>query len=91
MYRADYLKGIENARGIFKTDWGIRYDASVNDTIIATLFTVSPEYYFYYDRLKNYQPGDVSFSEPYPMYTNINGGFGIFVGFNKQELRVLLK
>lgn len=84
------LDDAENSGGVLKRALGVYYDESKNDTVAATLAVITPEYYFYFERLKNYQPDD-PFTEPYPMYTNINGGFGIFAGFNKQKVRVLPK
>lgn len=46
------------------------------------LLHVSKEYYQYHQALYNNNGGSDPFSEPTLMFTNINGGFGIFAGWN---------
>lgn len=89
MYRIyEQVADTRNPGGILKSNLNFPYDPATNDTIFATLSTVSPEYYDYYQRLEKVQNSGGPFSEPIAMYTNINGGFGIFAGFNRYTVRV---
>lgn len=45
------------------------------------LLTTDRNYYEYYHSLSNYS-SDNPFSEPTMIYSNINGGFGVFAGYN---------
>jgi len=53
------------------------------------LLHVSKEYYDYGIKLEQAQINGNPFAEPVPMYSNVNGGFGIFAGFNSCRLKVL--
>jgi hypothetical protein len=84
-----YIKDEENPGGILKRDLNIQYNATSNDTILASIYTLSPELYNYYDRINKISHSGGPFSEPTPMYTNIEGGFGIFGGYNGYTVKVL--
>jgi hypothetical protein len=88
-YRADNIKDNESDNGILRRDWPFEYDASANDSIMAVVYTVTPELYTYYDRIVKASNSGDPFSEPAPMYTNVEGGFGIFGGYNAYKISVL--
>jgi len=50
------------------------------------LLNIDEEYYKYYRSLENFSYGD-PFSEPSPLYTNINGGLGVFAAYQKIHVR----
>ncbi len=87
-YRTDYIKDSENPGDILKRDWPIQYDMTSNDTVIVSLHTLSSELYNYYYFLRKSSASDGPFSEASPMYTNIDGGFGVFGGFNTYQVRL---
>jgi hypothetical protein len=55
------------------------------------LLHATKEYYLFHKILKNANDTqDDPFAEPVQMYTNINGGYGVFAGFNQYKLPVSL-
>jgi hypothetical protein len=88
-YQSDIITDAENPGGILKRNWQYGYLNSANDTLNACLYTISPELYTYYDRVKKTNDANGPFSEPVAMFTNVEGGFGIFGGFNGYKIRVL--
>ncbi|MEM6963707.1 MAG: DUF4249 domain-containing protein [Bacteroidota bacterium] len=58
------------------------------DRIIIQLRTVSEEYYQYYTSVYRQQSqGNVPFTDPVDIFSNIEGGHGVFAGFSKDEVR----
>ena len=55
------------------------------------LFNTEKSYYQYHKSLLNYTDSDNPFSEPTPMYSNINGGFGVFSSYTIDSLLLRLK
>lgn len=53
------------------------------------LIHATKEYYLFHSKL-NAMGFNNPFSEPVQMYSNINGGYGIFAGFNQYKLQVFL-
>lgn len=89
MYRIyEQVADTRNPGGMLKSNLNFPYDPAMNDTVFATLSNISVEYYNYYQRLEKVQNSGGPFSEPIAMYTNINGGFGVFAGFNTYTVRV---
>jgi hypothetical protein len=88
-YKWAILTDEGNPGGILKKDLDVQYYAMLNDTIYAGLYTFSPELYKYYDRINAVYNSGGPFSEPIPMYTNIEGGFGVFGSFNKYIIKAL--
>jgi hypothetical protein len=84
-----YVKDEENPGGLLKRDLIIQYNASSNDIILASVYTLSPELYNYYERITKINNSGGPFSEPTPMYSNVAGGFGIFGGCNRYRIQVL--
>jgi hypothetical protein len=88
-HKSDLLTDEDNPGGILKRDLSFQYNASSTDSIIAVVYTLSSELYNYYDHLNKVNGANGPFSEPSPMYTNLEGGFGVFGGFNRYKIRVL--
>lgn len=88
--RFEAVKDDENQGGILKRTVYYPYYINKKDTVYTALSVITPELYIYYDRLKRLPNldgigTDDLFSEPFPMYSNIQGGLGIFSGFNRYE------
>ncbi len=84
----NYFTDSGNQGGVFNVTDFFKYRTGKNDTVFASLSTVTKEYKDYYEKLgKAIGIGD-SFTEPVEMYTNINNGLGIFAGLNKYRLQV---
>jgi hypothetical protein len=68
--------------------------ASINSTMNASgelqLIHASKEYYLYHSKLFDAAYSSGPFSEPVQMYTNINGGYGVFAGYNPYIVQVTL-
>ncbi len=62
-------------------------DDEVSKTVFLLLLTTDEHYYNYHKALENYFP-DNPFAEPILMYSNIEGGLGVFAGFSRYEVRV---
>ncbi len=54
------------------------------------LIHATKEYYLFHLKLADAAGSGNPFSEPVQMYSNINGGYGIFAGFNQYKLQVSL-
>lgn len=54
------------------------------------LIHATKEYYLFHTKLADAAGSGNPFSEPVQMYSNINGGYGIFAGFNQYKLQVSL-
>jgi hypothetical protein len=73
---------------IFNTNADFVYNIKKNDTAFVSLSSVSKEYFDYFKRLEIASTYDPPFSEPAQMYTNINGGYGVFAGLNLYRIRI---
>lgn len=58
-------------------------DPNAQDSGELCLVHASKEYYLYHTKIRDAVDSNGPFSEPVIMYTNINGGFGVFAGFNQ--------
>lgn len=56
--------------------------------LVTYLVRCSYEYYTYHVALSNYNEGGDPFSEPTLMYSNVNGGYGIFAGACYMQKRI---
>ena len=54
------------------------------------LIHASKEYYLYHKKLTEASFSGGPFSEPVQMYSNINGGYGVFAGYNPYKIYVSL-
>ena len=94
IYRFEYIDDIK-AGG----DNRIRLDswiipAIINyDSAFITVYLMNTErsYYLYHTTLRNFDYGDNPFSEARPVYSNIEGGLGIFTSYTMDTLRFRLK
>jgi hypothetical protein len=57
------------------------------DTLYLLLLSTDEHYYHYHRDLENYSP-DNPFAEPVHIYSNIQGGLGVFAGFSRYELHL---
>ncbi len=58
--------------------------------VTLVLLQTDENYYKYHVDLEYYYPDDF-FSEPIHIYSNVKGGRGVFAGYNKTELKVLVE
>lgn len=65
-------------------------DNTMNASGELQLIKASKEYYLYHSTLLNAAFSGGPFSEPVQMYTNINGGYGVFAGYNPYIVPVSL-
>lgn len=59
--------------------------------IIANVFETDESYFKYHKSLQTYSGTDQPFTEYSPIYTNVNGGYGIFASYVKYEKTLKLK
>jgi hypothetical protein len=55
------------------------------------LLNTDKSYYDYHRSLGNYDSGDDPFTEPSPVFSNVNGGLGIFAAYTVDSLIFRLK
>jgi hypothetical protein len=55
------------------------------------LLNTEKSYYQYHKSLHNYNDSEIPFSEPTLLYTNIEGGLGIFTSYTKKVVSMRLK
>ena len=55
------------------------------------LLNTDKPYYDYHRSILNYNSGETPFTEPSPIYSNINGGLGIFAAYTYDSIIVRLK
>jgi hypothetical protein len=69
------------------------YSFSQNDSSFLSIFILNTNkaYYDYHVSLQKYSGGDDPFTEVSPVYTNINGGLGIFAAYTIDSLRFRMK
>ncbi len=70
---------------IYNDSFGPDGGQDVHGQISILLLTTDEHYYRYHRALENYYPDDF-FSEPVHVYSNIDGGLGVFAGYNRSEL-----
>ncbi len=81
-------KGRDGEFYTYKTNWiylGFQEDSHV--TIAITI--IDENYYNYHRSIYNFQ-GDNPFSEPTPIFSNIDGGLGVFAGYDSCKISVNL-
>lgn len=79
-----------NPGGTIKSSVEFPYSPLSTDTTDVALLTVSSEFYNYFSRIEKGHNTNDPFSEPFPLYTNIKGGLGIFAGFNQYRKKIVL-
>ncbi len=65
---------------LFKT-WDIYEDNEPGNSLYISIAITDENYYKYHKSVNSFE-GDNPFSEPTPVFSNINGGLGIFAGLN---------
>lgn len=88
-YELSLITDRDSDGSIIRRDWEFQRYSQSTDSVFASLCVLSPELYEYLDRFDKVFTGIDLFSEPVPMYTNIEGGFGIFGGYNRNRVKVL--
>jgi hypothetical protein len=71
--------------------WG-NYDNTINDSAYAYdcwMFNVNTDYDNYHKSLYNYNGGGDPFAEPTIIYSNVDGGLGVFAAANGRKIRVI--
>jgi len=76
-----------------KSSTGLGQSFSYYDSAFIKIYLLNTEksYYLYHKSLENYNSGDDPFSEVTPVYSNIDGGLGIFTSFTVDSLIYRLK
>lgn len=75
------------ATGGYYDEWG-EYNPSNNaDSIVISVLQSDIHYYRFHKSVETnyYYGGDSPFAEPVHIYTNINGGLGVFAGYNRKD------
>ncbi|MFH1121719.1 MAG: DUF4249 domain-containing protein [Bacteroidota bacterium] len=62
--------------------WEIYNDNSMERILYVSLMITDENYYHYHRSVNSTSDGDNPFAEPTPVFTNIQGGLGIFSGIN---------
>jgi hypothetical protein len=88
-YDEVYMSDEDNLGSTISATLDFGYTGS--DSLFVSLSSISPEYYKFFTRVKRRGFGfdNGVFTEPLPMYTNINGGLGIFAGFNEYKVKIV--
>ncbi len=71
--------------------WG-NFDTNLNDSAYAYdcwVFNVNSDYDNYHKSLYNYSGGEDPFAEPTIIYSNVDGGLGVFAAANGRKIRVI--
>lgn len=55
------------------------------DLIECKIYTVSKDFYEYYRTQNRPEDFELAFSDPEPLFTNMKGGYGVFLAFNYAE------
>jgi hypothetical protein len=80
---------------MISTNFGLSYfksDTSEHSLIFnADVLHVDSEYYRYHNSLSKYKGSDNPFTEFSPVYSNIEGGYGIFCAYVKYEKSIKIK
>lgn len=69
-------------------NWQMTYDSVY---IVARLYHLDESYYRYHKSLDDYEGGDVPFIEPTMVYTNVQGGLGVFTAYAVDSAVLRLK
>jgi hypothetical protein len=67
--------------------------SNVSDSVKVVIYILNTneDYFLYHKSLEEYSGGDGPFSEASPVFSNINGGIGIFAGYTVDSLVFRLK
>jgi hypothetical protein len=85
-------KGMDGKNIIRDTNYGINYILQHDSAfMVIYLYNVERSYYLYHNSLRNYDHGGSPFSESTPVFSNINGGIGIFTSYTIDSTLIRLK
>lgn len=98
-YRGFILNDLCSSNGIITLEKGIEIeypsyldlDLTAHDKIIVFIRQISKSYYEFCKTYYNENDLMVAFKTPYPRYTNVTGGYGIFTGYNEIRKEFILK
>lgn len=98
-YRGFVLNDLCSSNGIITLEKGIEIeypsnlDIDLNAQDKITVFTrqISKSYYEFCKTYYNESDLIVAFKTPYPRYTNVTGGYGIFAGYNEISKEFILR
>ncbi len=93
-YWFEYINDIKaTPENKIKSDSWIVPSNNNYDSAFISVFVMNTEesYYLYHTSLYDYDHSDNPFSESKPVYSNINGGLGVFTSFTMDSLRFRLK
>lgn len=83
--REDYMlsdKSMDGKEITVKTDSGLNFITDADSSFaVVYIYNLEKSYYRYHESLKNQSRGDNPFSEATPVYSNINGGLGVFTSY----------
>jgi len=82
-----------DGKRIYANNFGSQYNASNSDSVKTVIYILNTnkDYYIYHQSLIKYSGGDDPFSEVSPVFSNINGGLGIFAGYTVDSIVLRLK
>lgn len=85
-------EGFDGKR-IYANNFGSQSYASDSDSVKAVIYILNTnkDYFTYHKSLAKYSGGENPFSEASPVFSNINGGLGIFAGYTVDSLVFRLK
>ncbi len=82
-----------DGKRIYVNSFSSQYNASNSDSVKAVIYILNTnkDYFTYHKSLENYSGGEDPFSEVSPVFSNINGGLGIFAGYTVDSMVMRLK
>ncbi|MEM6347348.1 MAG: DUF4249 domain-containing protein [Bacteroidota bacterium] len=70
---------------------GVRPPRMPGDSLVVALLHVDENYYRYMRDLRQNRNVDLAFSEPYTIFSNLEGGIGIFAAYHADEKRLQIR
>ncbi len=86
----EFISDINNNGGVFIYKTGWIYPGAPTDKLEISVF-ITDENYFNYHRTINTYQDENPFSEPTPVYSNINGGLGVFAAYRNSITEIDLR
>lgn len=85
-------KGIDGTGIIRLSEASMKYFYEVDSSfVVVHLYHTEKPYYLYHKSLRDYDDGKGPFAEPTPVYSNVEGGLGVFTSYTVDSLVVRLK
>jgi len=85
---AEWMLDTENPGGVLTKNFEYFPYTDSTENVYIYLLHVSKEYYDFGIKLPLAEVTDNPFAEPVPMYSNVNGGYGIFAGYTSYRRKV---